>query len=105
VAFLHEKAVADGLFLRLLPQDKRQVDLTRSTWESPGDTEIAGCTLRVTAIGTNAIVAVLNGQDIDSTIGSDQAGEKIDLTNIPFLIVPDRSAPPPPLRFVIAPHL
>jgi hypothetical protein len=52
-------------------QDKRQVD--RSRWESPSDTEIASCPLGVT-IGrrANAIVAVLDGQHIGSTVGVDQ---------------------------------
>jgi len=85
-------------------QDKRQVNPIRFAWESPGDTETASCTLGV-VIERNAIVAVLNGQDIDSTIGSDQVGEKINLTDIPFPIIRDRDAAPPPLRFVIAPHL
>jgi len=78
--------------------------MARCDWDSPGNTEIAGCTLRV-VIARNAIVAVLESQDIDSTIGPNQVGEKINLTYIPFLIIRDRGAPPPPLCFVIAPHL
>jgi hypothetical protein len=85
-------------------EDKRQVDVIASAWDSPGDTETAGCTLRVVITG-NAIVAVLDGQDIDSTVGSDQFGEKVNLIDGPLPIVRDRGAPPPPLRFVIAPHL
>jgi hypothetical protein len=46
LTLLHEgNVLANTLSLRLLLQDKRQVDLTRSTWDSPGDTEIAGCPL------------------------------------------------------------
>ena len=109
VAFLHEKDVADGLFLWMRFQDERQVDLmARYAWESPGDTELAGCTLRV-VIERNAIVAVLDGQDIGSAFGSDQTGKKINLADISFPVILDGGtpppSPPPPLRFVIAPHL
>lgn len=72
--------------------------------ESPGDLEIAGCTLRV-VIARNAIIAILEGQDIGSTFGSDQAREEINLTDVPFLVVHDGGALPPPLCFVVAPHL
>jgi hypothetical protein len=96
--------LANTLSLRLL-QDKRQVDLiVKCAGESPGDTEIASCTLRI-VIARNAIVAVLKGQDVDPTFGSNQVGEKINRPDIPFLIIRDRGAPPPPLCLVIAPHL
>jgi len=85
-------------------QDKRQVDLiARYARDSPGDTEITGCSLRV--VVRSAIVAVLDGQDIGSTVGADMAGEKINLTDVRFPIMRDRVTLPPPLRFVIAPHL
>jgi len=96
--------VVNALFLWMRPQDKRQVDvMAELAWESPGDTEMAGCPLRV--VERSAIVAVLDGKDIDSTMGLDKAGEKINLTDVPFPIIRDRNAPPPPLRFVVAPHL
>ena len=90
---------------RLLLQDKRQIDpMARWNWDSPSNTERASRTLRVVIAG-NVIVAVLEGQDIYSTVRFYQVGVKIDPTDIPFLIVRDRGAPPPPLRLVIAPHL
>ena len=72
-------------------------------WESPGDTETAGCPLRV-VVARNVIVAVLDGQDVGSTVGSDQVGEKINLADVSLLIIRDRVALPPPFRFVVAPH-
>jgi hypothetical protein len=104
VAFPHEKDVVNDLILWIPLQDKRQVDLiARFAGDSPGDTETAGCPLRVVVRST--IVAVLDGQDIDSTMGLDKAGEKISLTDVPFPIIRYRGALPPPLRFVITPHL
>jgi len=103
VALPHEKEVVKDLGLWIPLQDKRQVDLIARAWDSPGDTETAGCPLRV-VVG-NAIIAVLDGQDIGSTIASNMAGEKINPTDVPLLIIRDRGALPPPLRFVITPHL
>ena len=92
-----------ALWMRL--QDKRQVDvMAEFAWESPGDTETIGRPLRV-VIERNVIVAVLDGQDVGSTIGFDVAGEKINRADISLLIIRDRGALPPPFRFVVAPHL
>jgi len=77
--------------------------MARYTWESPGNTEIAGYALRV-VIERNAIVAVLDSQDVDPTVGSDQVGEKMNLADIAFLIIRDNGTPPPPLCLVVAPH-
>ena len=98
--------IVNALFLWLHLQDKRQVDvIPKFAWGSPGDTETAGCPLRVTIGRANVVVAVLDAQDIGSTVGFDMAGEKINLTDISLLIIRDRGALPPPFRFVVAPHL
>ena len=93
------------LWIRL--QDKRQVDVVASLCDIPTDTDTAGCPVRVTIaiIGTHVVVAVLDGQDVSSPVGLDVGGEKFNLTDTPLPIVRDRGALPPPLRFVVAPHL
>ena len=97
--------IGDTLSLWMRLQDKRQVDvMAELAWESPGDTELASCSLRV-VIERNVIVAVLDGQDVGSTVGFDVAGEKICRTDISLLIIRNRCALPPPFRFVVAPHL
>jgi hypothetical protein len=101
--------IGDTLSLWLSLQDKRQVDgVARCVCDIPIYTETPGCPMRVTIfiiIGTHVVVAVLDGQDVGSTTGLDMGGEKINLTDIPLAIVRDRGALPPPLRFVVAPHL
>ena len=70
-------------------QDKRQVDvMAEFAWESPGDTETIGRPLRI-VIERNVIVAVLDGQDVGSTIGFDVAREKIYRADISLLIIRD----------------
>jgi hypothetical protein len=51
------------------------------------------------------VVAILDGQDVGSPVGFNMGREKVNLTDSPFPIVRDRGALPPPLRFVVAPHL
>ena len=98
--------IVNALFLWMHLQDNRQVDVIADfAWVSPGDTETTGCSLRVTIRRANVVVAVLDAQDIGTTIGFDMAGEKINLTDISLLIIRDRGALPPPFRFVVAPHL
>ena len=99
--------MVNALLLWLHLQDKRQVDVMASFCDIPIDTDTPGCPMRVTiivVIGTHVVVAVLDGQDIGSTVGLDVGGEKIDLAETPLSIVRDRGALPPPLRFVVAPH-
>jgi hypothetical protein len=68
--------IGDTLSLWMHLGDKGQVDLmVEFAYESPGDTEIASCPLRVVG-ERSVIVAVLDGQDIGSTMGFDMAGEK-----------------------------
>ena len=99
-------ALSTGLFSLMHLEDKRQVDvMAKFAWESPGDTETTGYPLRVTIRRTNVVVAVLDAQDIGSTIGLYMTGEKTDLTDMSLLIVRDRGALPPPFRFVVAPHV
>ena len=89
-------------------QDRRQIDRRARSCGSPRDTETAGCPMRVTIaviIGTHVVVAVLDGQDVGSPVGLDVAREKINWLWRPLFIIRDRGALPPPLRFVVAPHL
>ena len=103
---MEETSIINVLFLWMTLQDNRQVDaIVEIPWESPGDTETTGCSLRVVIGSTNVVVAVLDAQDIGSTVGFDMAGEKINVADVSLLIVRDRGALPPPFRFVVAPHL
>ena len=89
-------------------QDRRRIDGKVRCCRSPRDTELAGCPVRVTItiiFVTHAVVAILDGQDVSSPVGLNMGGEKVNLTYLPLPIVRDRGALPPPLRFVVAPHL
>ena len=89
-------------------QDRRQIDGMARFCDIPTDTEMAGCPMRVTIaiiVGTHVVVAVLDGQDVSSPVGLNMGREKVNLTDSPLPIVRDRGALPPPLRFVVAPHL
>jgi hypothetical protein len=65
---------------------------------------MAGCSLWV-VVRRNVVVAVLDGQDVGSTVRPDMAGKKVYLADVSLLIIRDRDALPPPFRFVVTPHL
>ena len=98
-----------ALFLWPHLPERRQIDRKARSCGSPRDTETAGCPLGVTiimVIVTHVVVAVLDGQDIGSTVGPDMVGVKVESGDArPLPIIRDRGALPPPLRFVVAPHL
>lgn len=100
--------IANALFLWMHLQDKRQVDGVARFSDIPTDAETAGCPMRVAIsviIGTHAVVAVLHGQVVGSTVGCDIVGEKGNGLLIPLPTIRDRDALPPPFGFVVAPHL
>jgi len=72
-------SVTHRLPLWILLQDKRQKDVIVSfAYGSPSNAEITSCALRVTIGRTNEVVAVLDSQDIGSTVQPDVVGKKIN---------------------------
>lgn len=77
--------------------------------DNPGDTELPGCPMRVAVYVISvppAIVAVLYGQDVGSTIVCDLSGgiKLYFLAYMSLLTIEDRGTLPPPFRNVVAPH-
>ena len=74
---MNKKPLRDTISLWMHLKDRRQVDLRARFCGPPSDADLASCRMWVTVldvIGTHVIVAVLQGQGVDPTLGIDVAG-------------------------------